>query len=157
MSAAGSSSCRCGGAPGAPQIAAAVKRRALWASCAALPAAVVGLLPAAFCPACYPALAGLLGALGLGATAEKSLAPVTAILLLLALLGLTYQAKRNRNYRPLALGALGAVAIYAGQFLLASAMIKLSGIVVLMAASFWNILQRRKGFEAECPDCAEGR
>lgn len=156
-SAVGSSACRFGGAPSAPQIAAALARRSSWASCAALPAAIVGMLPAAFCPACYPALAGLLGALGLGAAAEKALAPVTAILLLVALSGLVYQAKRDRDYRPLALGTLGAAATYAGQFLLASTPVKFAGIAALVAASFWNVLPRRNGIEEACRDCAERR
>lgn len=138
---AGSTSCRFGGAPGIPRIAQAINRRSWLPALSALPAAIVSLLPAAFCPACYPALAGLFGAIGLGAFAERLLAPLTAMLLLIALAGLAYQGRRGGGYRPLAAGALGAAAMYAGQFLIGSSPLKIAGIVLLIAASFWNVLR----------------
>ncbi len=155
---AGASACRMGGAPTAERIASALKDRSWFASLAALPAAAIGLVPAAACPACYPALAGLLSALGLGAFAQRILAPLTLILLLVALAGLAYQGKRRNDYRPLAIGALGAAALYAGQFLLLSAVAKGFGIALLVGASFWNILPRIKRPSGEsCSACVEGR
>lgn len=156
VSCSGAGSCRFDGAPGAEKIVAALARRPRWAAAAALPAAAVGLLPAAFCPACSPALAGLLGALGFGAAAERALAPITAVLLAAAMAALVYQARRGGSYRPLAVGALGAVGVYAGQFLLGSDPVKFAGIVLLLAASFWNVLAQRREAEG-CPACAEER
>lgn len=136
----GSSACRFGGAPKVEQIANALHGRSWLASLTALPAAAIAFVPASFCPACVPALAGLLGAVGLGAYGERLLAPVTAALLLVALGGLAVQARRARDFRPLAVGALGAAVMYAGQFLLGSPIFKWSGSAVLVGASLWNVL-----------------
>lgn len=153
----GTSSCRFGGAPSVELIARALRPRSALASLAAVPAALAGLLPVGFCPACYPALAGFLGALGLGAYAERLLAPLTLVLLLVALAGLGYQARKVGDYRPLAVGAVGAALMYAGQFVLVSSPVKIIGILLLVAASFWNVFPRlRRGGES-CSACAEGR
>ncbi len=153
----GQSACRFGGAPGVGPIAAALKARSWSSMLAPLPAALAGLLPATFCPACYPALGGLLGAIGLGAYAERLLAPLTLVLLAAALVGLGFEGRRGGDYRPLALGGFGAAAMYAGQFLIASALVKFAGIAVLLAASFWNVFPRLKRSRDSCPACAEGR
>lgn len=154
----GTSSCRFGGAPGAAKIAAALTKRSWIAALTAIPAAAIGIVPATFCPACSPALAALLGAIGLGAFAERILAPMTVFLLLIALAGFAYQGRRSGDYRPLAAGALGALAMYAGQFLLQSAAVKGLGIAALVAASIWNVVPRKRSAGGEdCSACAKGR
>lgn len=151
-------SCRLGGLPSADQIARALRRRSWSAAAASAPAALIGSLPASFCPACYPALAGLLGALGLGAYGELLLAPLTAALLLVALGGLLFQAKRTGDYRAFSAGAVGAAGVYAGQFLLVSTPLKLAGVAILVGASLWNVVPKITGrSERACPACREGR
>ncbi|MDE2489765.1 MAG: hypothetical protein KGM24_02890 [Elusimicrobia bacterium] len=153
----GTSSCRVGAVPDEARIAAAVSRRTRsFASLTALPAAVAGLLPVGFCPACYPAWAGLLSALGLGAVSERVLAPLTAALLVAAVGGLAYQARRRGRYGALAAGIVGGAAMYAGQFLLRAWPVKGLGIALLIGASLWNILPRRRRPE-NCPACAAGQ
>lgn len=152
----GAPSCRFGGAPSPGQIEAALTRRSGLASFATVPAAAIALVPASFCPACYPALAGLIGALGLGAYGERLLAPLTAVLLLVALGGLAFQGRRRGDYRSLAAGALGAAAMYAGQFIVGSVLLKGLGIAFLVGASIWNVIPRLKGpGRGNCPDCQD--
>lgn len=150
----GTSACRFGGPPSSVQIVAVLRSRSWLAPLAAILAAAAGLVPASFCPACIPALAGLLGALGLGGAAERIMQPLTLVLLLVALAGLVYQARRNGERRPLIAGAAGVVAMYTGQFVLESAVVKWLGIALLVGASFWNVLPRNKKTEAkDCPAC----
>ncbi|HVA67092.1 MAG TPA: MerC family mercury resistance protein [Elusimicrobiota bacterium] len=152
----GSGACRFGGAPGIDLIAERLGRPSgSWpAAAGALPALAAGFLPVGFCPACYPAWAGLLGALGLGAYGDKLLAPLTALLLLAALGGLAFQGRRSGNYRPLLFGTAGAALMYAGQFMVGSAALRWFGIVLLVGASFWNVIPRLKGGKS-CPACSE--
>jgi len=122
----------------------------------ALPAAVLGFFPAAFCPACYPALAGLFSSLGLGALAGDSLRPLTVVLLAVAIAGLAYGARRTKRWLAVALGGLGALAMYAGIYWVASVPIKWAGIASLIAASIWNVAPAKSVGETaggSCPAC----
>lgn len=151
----GTSSCRFGGAPSPEQIKSALSHRSWLSVLTAIPAAAVGLVPATFCPACIPALAGFIGALGLGVSADRILAPVTMVLLLVALAGLAYQCHRGGTYRPFAVGVLGAMAMYSGQFCFESTTLKGVGIAALVGASFWNVLPRIKlSGGRHCSACA---
>jgi len=155
----GSSSCRAGGAPSPEQIAAALASDRSWfAGFASIPAVAVGALPASVCPACYPALAGFISALGLGASADRVTAPLTATLLLVAVAGLAYQARKSRSYWPLGAGVAGAVAMYVGQFVLMLPAVKAGGISLLVGASFWNVVPKLKNFRRhDCPACEQGK
>ncbi|MBI4375330.1 MAG: MerC domain-containing protein [Elusimicrobia bacterium] len=142
-SAPGSSACRFGGAPSVELIAGKLTRTGFgrWLAMAgALPAAAIGSFPAAFCPACYPALAGLLSSMGLGAFADD-------------IAGLAYGARRTKRYLPTALGGLGALGMYAGLYWIASAPLKWAGVAALIAASIWNILPAKSGGGASGPSC----
>lgn len=156
-SAQGSSACRFGGAPSVELIVGKLTRRGLgrWLAMAgALPAAAIGSFPAAFCPACYPALAGLLSSMGLGAFADDAvLRPMTIALLAVAIAGLAYGARRTKRYLPTALGGLGALGMYAGLYWISSAPLKWAGVAALIAASIWNILPAKSGGEAGGPAC----
>lgn len=153
----GAGACRLGGAPSAKAISRVLNDRSWLGSAAALPAALIGLLPATFCPFCIPALGGLLGALGLGAFAGRILAPLTLALLAVALSGLAFQARRRGDYRPLIAGAAGAAAIFAGQFFIESALLKGLGIAALIGSSLWNVMPRRQtAGEGHCSACAKG-
>lgn len=155
---AGAGACRLGGAPSAETISRALVDRSWLGSVAALPAALIGLLPATFCPFCIPALGGLLGALGLGTFAGRILAPLTLVFLAVALGGLAFQSRRRGDYRPLIAGAAGAVALFAGQFFMESALLKGLGISALVGSSLWNVMPRRQTAGArDCSACAKGR
>ncbi len=154
----GKSACRLGPLPSSELIAAKLgaRRRNGWlAPIAAAPAALLGLFPAAFCPACYPALAGLLSSMGLGALAgEAVVKPLTAVLLLVAVGGLFFQGRRVGRYAPAALGVLGAAGMYAGLYIIASPAVKLSGVALLIGASIWNVvLVKSNKSGASCPAC----
>lgn len=153
----GAGGCRLGGAPSAEAIVTALNDRSWLGPAAALPAALIGLVPAKFCPFCIPALGGLLGALGLGAFADRILAPLTLALLAVALAGLAFQSRRRADYRPLIVGTAGAAALFAGQFLVASALLKGLGISALVASSLWNLTPRRQiAGEGHCSACSNG-
>lgn len=159
LSASGTASCRLGGTPSVELIASKLKNsspaKKWWVPLGSAPAALIGLFPAAFCPACYPALAGLLSSLGLaGLISDAVLRPLTAAFLLIAVLALGYQTKRDRNYGPLAVGALGAIGIYAGLYVFALSALKFAGIALLIGASVWNVRPKQffKG-KAECSAC----
>lgn len=159
-SAEGNGACRFNGAPSADLIAEKLTQKGFgrWlATLGALPAAAIGSFPAAFCPACYPALAGLLSAMGLGAlTTDAVLRPLTIVLLAVAVASLAHRAWRSKRYLPVAVGGLGALGMYAGLYWVASAPLKWAGIAALIAASIWNLIPAKgtsKAGGASCPAC----
>jgi len=71
----------------------------------ALPGVGVSLLPKLMCPACWPAYAGIISALGLGfLISAKYLLLLTAVFLSITLLTLGFKASRRNGYGPLAFG-----------------------------------------------------
>ncbi len=155
--AAGAGACRFGGAPSVEAILSRLgtgKGRTWAAALAALPAAVMGLFPALFCPACYPALAGLLSAVGLGALATDAiLKPLMAVFLAVAVLSLAWQTRRTRNPWPLAAGLAGAAGVYLTVFVLSSYAIKAASIALLMGASIWNAIPSLRRRDQTCSTC----
>lgn len=158
----GGNACRSGEPPSVDMLREQLAggSRSWWASLSSLPAAFLGLFPGVFCPACYPALAGLLSSIGLGAVANSMLLkPLTIVFLVLAILGLVFQARRSRNYVPLAVGLLGAVGVYLELNHFPSTILKVASIGSLVGASFWNFLLPGYG-KAACAACEtknEGR
>lgn len=158
--ASGTAACRFGGAPTIEMILSHLRTRdkkPLLASFAALPAALLSLIPIGVCGACYPALIGLLSALGLGAlVTEAVLKPLMIGLLLIAVFGLVYQARRSGKYLPLLLGLVGAVGLYTSSFAVSSFLLKVASIALLLTASIFNVIPvlRRAGGKS-CPACQE--
>ena len=102
------------------------------------------LLPNLTCPACWPAYAGLLSALGLGFLIQTEyLLTLTALCMAVALGGLWYRAEIRRGYWPMCLGALAAAAILAGKFWLESGLLFYAGLIGLFGASVLNTWPRR--------------
>lgn len=100
------------------------------------PAVGFALLPKLTCPACWPAYAGLLSALGLGfVDYTPYLLPLTALFLAATLGSLGYRAKRRRGYGPLWVGVAASVIMIAGKFWFDSNPALYSGIALLVAAS----------------------
>jgi len=122
---------------------------------AALPGAGAALLPVGFCPACWPAYAAVLGAVGLGFLLEAEyLLPITAGLLALALVALGFRAGSRRGYRPLVLGLASAAPILAFKFFYPVGPLVYVGLLGLVAASVWNAWPKRNPGSGSCPSCA---
>ena len=107
-----------------------------------IPAAALAALP--LCPACYPAYAGILSALGLSVL-ENTLAQtlLTVLFLSLALGALLYGARSRRGYGPFALGAAGSAVLALSKFVIGSDPVTYAGVGVLVLAGLWNVWPRK--------------
>ena len=126
-------------------------------SLAVLPGIGATLLPVGLCPACWPAYAGILSALGLGFLLDAAyLLPVTSLFLLVALGALAYRARSRRGFGPFLGGVVASAGILAGKFILSSDAVTWGGIVLLVAASIWNAWPQRANRVkvGACPQCA---
>lgn len=113
-------------------------------------AAGFAALPVLTCPACWPLYAGLLSATGIGfVDYTPYLFSITVVLLIVSLLPLVWKAKKRRGYLPFILGGIASALILLGKFQLASVWMFYSGIVLLLAASIWNLWPN----SAECKVC----
>ncbi|HHQ47613.1 MAG TPA: MerC domain-containing protein [Acidobacteria bacterium] len=143
----------------APRNAPASSRRSWLASLAAAPGIGASLLPIGVCPACWPAYAGLLSALGLGFLLRKTwLLPLTIVALGVAVGALAWRSRARRGLGPALLGLSASAAIVIGKFVLPSTVLSSTGIVVLVAASIWNAWPRRshESGDGACPCCVPG-
>lgn len=126
-------------------------------SLAVLPGLAVSALPVGLCPACWPAYAGLLGALGLGALLEtRWMLAATAVALTAALAGLAWHARSRRGWKPFLLGLLAASVLMVGKFALALPAVTWTGAGLLLLASLWNawpLPQRTEHGMPPCPAC----
>jgi mercuric ion transport protein len=126
--------------------AAALKRANL---AALLPAIGTALLPKLTCPACWPAYAGLLAAMGLGFVDYTPwLMPATVVFVIITLIALARRPRRG--YAPLAIGLLAGALVLVGKFGFDSETATYAGVAFLVAASAWNAWPTR---EPACPDC----
>lgn len=104
-----------------------------------MPGILVALLPRITCPSCWPAYAGLLGALGLPILMDvRWLLPLTAASLVLAIAALAVGARRRRMFAPLLLGSSAAAVILIGKFAMGSNLATYLGTAALVGASVWN-------------------
>ncbi|TAK30178.1 MAG: hypothetical protein EPO40_08680 [Myxococcaceae bacterium] len=118
---------------------------------ATLPGVLLAALPVVACPACWPAYAGALSAMGVPFLMRAEwLLPLTAAALTVALSGLAFRAPRRRGYGPLALGAVASVGVLAGKFVAHVDGLVYGALALLVAVSIWNSVPRR-------PDAAVSR
>jgi len=104
-----------------------------------LPGLATALLPKLACPACWPAYAGLMGALGLGFLIQsRHLFLVTVVFLLVAVAALGFRVRMRGAYGPFVTGALAAVLVIIGKFLLESEPVAYFGVGALIFAGYWN-------------------
>ncbi|MBI3698121.1 MAG: hypothetical protein HY238_25210 [Acidobacteria bacterium] len=139
----GAAACRWG-LPSVESIVRALRRsRRAWTRRLPVLAGAAGaLLPKLACPACWPAYAGLLSALGLSFLLSTTyLFPLTAAFLALALAAL----RRGSLLAGLAASAL----LLAGKFLFASNPAMYGGAALLVAASIWNTRRNRYGCKTQ--------
>jgi hypothetical protein len=119
-------------------------------------AAGVSLLPKLACPACWPAYAGLLSSVGLGALASsRYLFPLTAVFLAVALCSLGFRAARRHGLGPFFAGLAASAAVLGGKFVVGSDALTYGGVGLLVAASLWNSWPRSAA-PGSCPARAQG-
>jgi hypothetical protein len=117
-----------------------------------LPAVGAALLPKLTCPACWPAYAALLSALGVGfIDYTPYLLPLTLIFLVVTLAVLAWRPRRG--YAPLVLGLLAATSMLAGRFVFDSDVATYAAVLLLVAASAWNAWPTTAGARAACVKC----
>lgn len=112
------------------------------------------LIPGISCPACWPAYAGLLSALGIGfVNYTPYLLPITVLFLMIAVFALAFRAKRRRGYRPAFTGLIAAIVIIVGRFVLSLGLLTYSGIGLLIIASIWNLWPGKNKGNISCSFC----
>jgi hypothetical protein len=116
------------------------------------PAVVVSLLPQAICPMCSPAYTALLSSLGLSVVATTYLLPVTVGFLAVALGALTFRASSRHGLGPFSIGVVASTCVLGGKFWLGSDATTYVGVGLLVVASVWNAIPRRKTPDL-CPAC----
>jgi hypothetical protein len=136
-----------GGAPSKP-----TRRSGLRAAIAAVPGVGIALLPKLACPACWPAYAAVLSALGLGFLMEsRYLLPITITPLALATFAIGFRARARRGYAPAIVAAVAAVALVVAKFVLDSDPLTYATTAVFASAAIWNAWPVRR--DAACPAC----
>jgi len=115
---------------------------------AVVPALGASLLPSLSCPACWPAYASVLSAVGLSFLVEnKYLLWLNLFALMVSLMVL---ARRHASYVPLLIEAPAAMLIISGKFLWNSNPVTWLGAAALLAAFVWR---RPRAKSAGCPAC----
>ena len=113
-------------------------------SLAVVPGAVLALLPAAKCPLCLAAYAGVLSSLGLGFLAkERVLTPLIGVFLGIGLASVGWSARRHRRWGPVVISVLGSAAVIAGRLLWDVPVALYGGVALLLGGSLWNIWLKR--------------
>ncbi|MBW3549342.1 MAG: DUF2703 domain-containing protein [Proteobacteria bacterium] len=121
---------------------------------AVAPSLGLAAVPVGACPLCLAGYLGVVSTLGLGFLLERQyLLPLSAIALALALGALAWGARMRRGYGPLALGVVGALLLWLGQFVIGNAAATLLGAVALAVAAAWNVWPRLDPSRA-CSACA---
>src|SRR5436190_21013774 len=118
-----------------------------------IPGIGVALLPKLLCPLCWPLCAGVVSSVGLGFLIGTTyLLPITSAFLVLTLAILGFRANQRRGYGPFLIGLVASAAVLIGKFYLDSNPLVYGGVGLLVVASLWNALPRRKE-TAVCPIC----
>src|SRR5512146_615813 len=115
------------------------------------PAVGASLLPSLSCPACWPAYASLLSAVGLTFLSESKYLLWLNVAALLASLIVLWRRTRWAGYVPLAIAALAASAILLGKFWLNSNPANWTGTAAFLAAFVWSGIKSKP---ASCQRCA---
>lgn len=120
-----------------------------------LPAIGTAMLPKLACPACWPAYAGLLSALGIGfIDYTPYLMPLTFGFLAIALMTLAYRARQRRGYAPFILGVIASLILLIGKFSFNSDESMYVGLAILIGASIWNTWPIKRADDGQlCTSC----
>lgn len=119
---------------------------------AAAPGVGIALLPKLACPACWPAYAAVLSALGIGFLMQsRYLLPITIALLALATFAIAFRARARRGYTPAVVAAGAAALLTVAKFALDSAPFTYLATAAFASAAIWNAWPVRKN--SACPAC----
>jgi mercuric ion transport protein len=104
------------------------------------------VVTAAACPACFPQLAALGTALGLGALAgyEGQIFLATKILVALAMVGHVLAFFNHRVVWMLVLGVGGGLAFFLGMYVFGSEAVIYLGLLAMLGASTADVLRRMR-------------
>lgn len=120
------------------------------------PGAALALLPKLACPACWPAYAGFLSALGLGfLLSTRYLLMATVGFFAIAVGTLAFSARRRRGYGPFLLGLNASAVVVAGKFYYDSNIAIYLGLALLVGASVWNARRAAQSAPTRCPACSQ--
>ncbi len=119
------------------------------------PAIGIAFLPKLVCPACWPAYAALVGALGMPFLLDTTfLFPLTLAALALVLGLLAWKASERRGHRPFLLGVCASVLLVAGKFGFGSNAAAYAGAAALFGACVWNSWPHRSNnADPSCSAC----
>ena len=120
-----------------------ILRRPGWASSVSLtPSLLFAILPRLACPACLAGYSSLLSALGVGVLYRARLVePLIVGFLLLGVIGMGWSSRRHGRRGPLALTVAGSAVVIASRLIWNNSFIVYAGVVMLAAASLWNLLR----------------
>jgi|SRR5215813_3475187 len=116
-----------------------------------VPAVGFSLLPTLTCPACLPALASVLGAVGLTFIAEPRYLLWLNLAALVIALVLMARGQGRWFSLPVGVAAAGAVAVVLGKFLWTNNWVWWGGLGIFMVGSIWSGFKRRS--DGVCPNC----
>ena len=104
------------------------------------------MVAAAACPICFPKVALVGAAVGLGALApfEGYIAVGVQVLFVLAFLGQVVAYPRHRNRWLLGLSAATTVLLFVAYYLLPSSILLQMSLAGLVAASVWLVVESRR-------------
>lgn len=117
-----------------------------------VPAFGFSLIPTLTCPACLPALASVLSAVGLTFLAQReyliwfNLAALGISLVILA------RGEKKWISWPLVIAVLGAAAVMLGKFVWSSSAVWWTGLGIFMLGSAWSAFGR-KSPSGRCNEC----
>ena len=119
-------------------------RRRWVRSFAAVPGALLSLLPSATCPACIAGYAGLLSSLGLGFLLnERVLLPLIVAMLGFGVASIAWSTRSHRHAGPLVVTIAGSVGIVVARFVWNFPAIVYASVALLVIASVWNLWLKR--------------
>jgi uncharacterized membrane protein HdeD (DUF308 family) len=105
---------------------------------------VLPLLPSFTCPVCLAAYAGVLSTLGLGLVLTESvLAPLIVAFLFVGIASVARTTRSHRRAGPLSMIVAGSGAVVAGRLVWNAPAVLYVGIVLVIAASLWNLWLKR--------------
>ena len=104
------------------------------------------VIAAAACPICFPKIALIGAAVGLGVFAphERYVATAVQIFFVLAFIGQVVAFRRHRNGWLLALSALTTALLFIGYYVVPSSILLQIALAALVAVSIWLALELRR-------------
>lgn len=109
------------------------------------------LIAAAACPICFPKLALVGSAIGLGVLApfESYVAIVVQILFIVALVGQVFAYRQHRNGWLLALAVFTTLLLFTGYYVVPSSLLLQLSLVGLAISSVWLVVEQRRCAKCE--------